>query len=76
MDRDHEDIQNDFFNRARKDRASCQVLLTNGDRLVGRVLAFDKFTILLGAADGDRIVFKHAIATVGPAAATARGESG
>jgi len=59
-------IQNEFFNRARKERALLRVVLATGTRLVGRIRAFDKFTILLDTNHGDLIVFKHAIATVGP----------
>lgn len=60
-------IQNEFFNRARKEHALLTVFLANGKRLIGRVRAFDKFTILLETNDGDQMVFKHAIATVAPA---------
>jgi len=59
-------IQNEFFNRARKDRALLTVVMATGTRLVGRIRAFDKFTILLDTSHGDLMVFKHAIATVGP----------
>ena len=62
-------IQNEFFNRARKERALLTVVLATGKILVGRVRAFDKFTILLDTNQGDQMVFKHAIATVGPAPA-------
>jgi host factor-I protein len=70
MDTEGGGIQNEFFNRARKDRAQFTVVLTNGARLIGRIRAFDKFTILLDTDHGDQMVFKHAIATVGPAAAS------
>jgi len=64
-------IQNEFFNRARKDRVLVTVFLANGKRLIGRIRAFDKFTILLETHHGDQMVFKHAISTVGPARAGA-----
>ena len=35
--------------------------------LIGRIRAFDKFTVLLDTHHGDQIIFKHAISTVGPA---------
>ena len=71
-------IQNEFFNRARKERTLLTVVLATGRCLVGRIRAFDKFTILLDTSHGDEMVFKHAIATVGPerpdgAPAVARG---
>ena len=67
MDNDNGGIQNEFFNRARKERALVTVFLANGKRLIGRIKAFDKFTVLLDTHHGDQIVFKHAISTVGPA---------
>ena len=67
MDTETAGIQNEFFNRARKDHALFFVVLTNGTKLIGRVRAFDKFTVLLDTEGGDQMIFKHAIATVGPA---------
>jgi host factor-I protein len=64
METDGGGIQNEFFNRARKDRAVLTVSLTDGSQLTGRLRAFDKFTILLDTSHGDQMVFKHAIATV------------
>jgi len=64
MESDGGGIQNEFFNRARKERAHLTVSLTDGSRLIGRLRAFDKFTILLETSHGDQMVFKHAIATV------------
>jgi host factor-I protein len=64
MESDGGGIQNEFFNRVRKERTPLMVSLTDGSQLVGRLRAFDKFTILLETKHGDQIVFKHAIATV------------
>ncbi len=66
MESESAGIQNEFFNRARKERVEVAVVLANGKRLTGRIRAFDKFTILLDTTDGDQMIFKHAIATVGP----------
>ena len=66
METENGGIQNEFFNRARKERALLTVVLATGRCLVGRIRAFDKFTILLDTNHGDQMVFKHAIATVGP----------
>jgi host factor-I protein len=71
MDTETGGIQNEFFNRARKERALVTVFLANGKRLIGRIRAFDKFTILLETHHGDQMIFKHAISTVGPARAGA-----
>ena len=57
-------IQNTFFNQARKDRARVTVYLTSGIKLVGRIKSFDKFTVILESSNGDQMIFKHAISTV------------
>ena len=64
MNEDSGNLQNDFFNNMRKERAVVTVFLANGKRLVGRIKSFDKFTILLEGQGGDQMVFKHAISTV------------
>ena len=76
MDSETGGIQNDYFNRVRKERALVTVFLANGKRLIGRIRAFDKFTILLETHHGDQMIFKHAISTVGPARAGAFEEEG
>ena len=65
-------IQNEFFNQARREKRRLAVFLNTGRRLTGRIRSFDKFTILLETAQGDQIVFKHAISTIGPVVAPAR----
>ncbi len=57
-------IQEDFFNRARKEGGAVVVFLTNGKKLTGRLKAFDKFTVILEANRVDQMIFKHAISTV------------
>ena len=74
MDNENAGIQNEFFNRARKERGLLAVVLADGTTLTGRVRAFDKFTILLDTGAGDQMVFKHAIATVGLAKGAPRGD--
>ncbi len=68
MEVDGSNLQNEFFNQARKDRKLLTVFLSDGRRLAGRIKSFDKFTLLLEGSQGEMIVFKHAISTVGPAA--------
>ncbi|MCZ6601068.1 MAG: RNA chaperone Hfq, partial [Acidobacteria bacterium] len=65
-------IQNEFFNQARREKRRLAVFLNTGRRLTGRIRSFDKFTILLETAQGDQMLFKHAISTIGPVMAPAR----
>jgi host factor-I protein len=64
MNGDEANLQNDFFNRARKEHRTVTIFLTNGKRLTGRIKSFDKFTLLLDGPHGELMLFKHAISTV------------
>jgi host factor-I protein len=64
MEAETRNLQNDFFNAARKERTLVTVFLSNGKKLTGRIKSFDKFTLLLDSPQGEQIVFKHAISTV------------
>jgi len=64
MEGESRNLQNDFFNAARKARSPVTVFLGNGKKLTGRIKSFDKFTILLESHQGELIVFKHAVSTV------------
>lgn len=64
METDAGNLQNEFFNAARKEKALVTVFLANGKKLVGRIKAFDKFTLLLDGHYGEQVVYKHAISTV------------
>jgi len=64
MEADTRNLQNDFFNAARKENATVTVFLGNGKKLIGRLKSFDKFTLLLDGPQGEQIIFKHAISTV------------
>jgi host factor-I protein len=67
MEAESRNLQNDFFNAARKEKATVIVYLSNGKKLTGRIKSFDKFTLLLDSPHGDQMIYKHAISTVCPA---------
>lgn len=67
MEGESRNLQNDFFNAARKARVPVTVFLSSGKKLTGRIKSFDKFTLLLDGHQGELMVFKHAISTVSPA---------
>ena len=64
MEHDTRNLQNEFFNAARREKATVTVFLDNGKKLTGRLKSFDKFTLLLEGQQGEQIIFKHAISTV------------
>jgi host factor-I protein len=64
MEGESRDVQNDFFNAARKSKTPVTVYLSSGKKLSGRIKSFDKFTLLLDGHQGEMVVFKHAISTI------------
>ena len=64
MESEARNLQNDFFNVARKEKTVVTVFLGNGKKLTGRIKSFDKFTLLLDSHQGEQIIYKHAISTV------------
>jgi host factor-I protein len=56
--------QNDFLNTARKERKPVEVYLVNGIRLVGSIMSFDRFVVVLSALDGTQAIYKSAISTI------------
>lgn len=76
MDGESGNLQNDFFNAARKEKKLVTVFLGNGKKLTGRIRSFDKFTLLLEGQQGEQIIFKHAISTVAASTRPATVESG
>jgi host factor-I protein len=67
MEGESHNLQNDFFNTARKSKSPVTVFLGNGKKLTGKIKSFDKFTLLLETYQGELMVFKHAISTVSTA---------
>ncbi len=67
-------IQNEFFNQARKDKLRVTVFLNNGKKLTGRIKSFDKFILILDGENGEQMIFKHAITTITTARMAAQEE--
>ena len=61
------DLQASVLARLRREGQLVAVWLVSGKRLVGRLKGFDRFTIILEHAGEDHLIFKHAVATIGPA---------
>ncbi|HNX19171.1 MAG TPA: RNA chaperone Hfq [Acidobacteriota bacterium] len=64
---EEKDFQAAMLAKFRREGGLLAVWLVSGKRLIGRLKGFDRFTILLEHAGEDHLVFKHAIATIGPA---------
>src|ERR1700733_11861522 len=59
-----QNIQDSFLNTARKERLSVTIYLLSGVKLTGRILSFDKYSVVLEANAQEQLIFKHAISTI------------
>ena len=60
------DHQTNLLMKMCREGQPVAVWLVSGRRLIGRIRAFDRFTIVLEHGGAEQLVFKHAVATVGP----------
>jgi host factor-I protein len=65
-DKSHQNIQDVFLNKIRKDKHTVTVFLVNGVKLQGIVTWFDNFSLLLRRESHIQLVYKHAISTIMP----------
>jgi host factor-I protein len=59
-----QNIQEAFLNNARKEKIFLTIYLMSGVKLSGRIKSFDKYSVILEAANQEQLIFKHAISTV------------
>ena len=61
-------IQDLFLNGARRERLAVTLQLMDGSEIDARIKSFDRFAVVVEQDGFDRLVFKHAIASIRPAA--------
>jgi host factor-I protein len=59
-------IQDQYLNQLRKEKAFVTVFLLNGFQLRGAIKGFDNFTVLFESEGKQHLIFKHAISTFVP----------
>ena len=58
-------IQEEFLNQLHRDGRTVKVITINGFQLVGRVVGWDQFTLLVEDHDGrENLVYKSAVSTI------------
>lgn len=57
-------VQDAFLNLVRREQQSVSLRLMDGTELDARVKGFDRFAVILEQDGADRLVFKHAIASI------------
>lgn len=61
-----ESVQDTYLKHALDRKMRVRISLVNGKELRGQLLKFDAFTILLGVGNQEVLVYKSAIAALGP----------
>ena len=61
------DLQEQYLDQARRERAGLTVFLMNGFQMRGVVMGHDQFTVVLECEGKQELVYKHAISTIIPA---------
>ncbi len=57
-------LQDELLNRFKEKGSTITVFLTRGNRIVGKLLNHDKYTILLEVDGQPQLIYKHAISTI------------
>ena len=60
-------LQDLFLAAAIRERSAMTVFLVNGVMLQGEVVAFNRFSMMLGRGNQVQLVYKHAVSTMQPA---------
>ena len=59
-----QNLQDQFLNQLRREKAVVTMFLMNGFQLHGVVRGFDGFTVVLDSDGRQQLIYKHAISTV------------
>jgi len=57
-------VQDELLNRYKEKGTTITVFLTRGNRIVGKILDHDRYTILLDVEGQHQLIYKHAISTI------------
>ncbi len=57
-------VQDEYIEELKKKGATVTVFLTRGNRISGKVLDHDKYTLLLEVEGEPNLIYKHAISTI------------
>lgn len=68
-------IQDQFLNNLRREKADVRVNLMSGEELIGAIKAFDNFCIVIRSERTYHLLYKHAILNIEPAEHLKRFES-
>lgn len=64
MDKQAQNLQDNFLNQARRDKLIVTIYLLSGVKLTGKIKGFDKYSVILDSGNQEQLIFKHAISTI------------
>ncbi|NPB06291.1 MAG: RNA chaperone Hfq [Aquificae bacterium] len=64
MEERQSNVQDELLNRYKETGVTVTVFLTRGNRIVGKILDHDRYTILLDVDGQHQLIYKHAISTI------------
>ncbi len=66
MPKSKDSIQDRYLQGIKDQGVTVRIVMTNGKQLTGTVVGFDTFTILISAGGVEVMVYKSAVAVIGP----------
>jgi host factor-I protein len=57
-------VQDELLNNLKAKETTVTVYLTRGNRITGKILDHDKYTLLLDVEGQPHLIYKHAISTI------------
>ncbi len=57
-------VQDELLNNLKAKESTVTVYLTRGNRITGKILDHDKYTVLLDVEGQPHLIYKHAISTI------------
>jgi host factor-I protein len=57
-------VQDEYIEELKRKGATATIFLTRGNRITGKVLDHDKYTVLLEVEGEPNLIYKHAISTI------------
>ncbi|MGG5741927.1 RNA chaperone Hfq [Bacillus cereus group sp. IBL03679] len=57
-------IQEDLYQQAIETKKEVMIILINGFRIPGQIIAVDKFTVLISNNEKQQLIYKQAVSTV------------
>ncbi|KOS29096.1 hypothetical protein ADK18_08130 [Bacillus anthracis] len=59
-----EHLQEELYKKIKEEKRIVTIFLKNGVRIPGKIIAIDKFTVLMSSHGKQQLIYKQAISTI------------